>query len=283
VETIARVSARVFVGLSLCFAIACEDDALADDIRRVFATLAAAGDDERAGGPSVRYRVDVDPAGRCTLGRDGETLLSGATRAELVDLLTWDVNQRVADTSAAHILFHAGAVELGGRGVLIPGVSGSGKSTLTAALVRRGSSYLTDELVAMTADGGRLLPFPKALALDERSLGVLGMEPGAGCRGAGSVHVVIDALRPGATGTACTPGALVFPRYRPGVSGAPVPMTRADALLELLTNTVNLGDHGGGGLRVLADLVERCPAYALDVADLDLACDAVRAAVGEAG
>ncbi len=42
---------------------------------------------------------------------------------------------------------HAGCVAKEGRGLLLAGTSGSGKSTLTAALVRDGWDFLSDDTV----------------------------------------------------------------------------------------------------------------------------------------
>ena len=49
------------------------------------------------------------------------------------------------------LVFHAGAVSDGRTAVLLPAASNHGKSTLTAALVRDGLQYLTDEAAAVTA------------------------------------------------------------------------------------------------------------------------------------
>jgi hypothetical protein len=49
---------------------------------------------------------------------------------------------------------HAACVARGGRGVLLAGMSGSGKSTLTAALVRDGWDFLSDDTVFVTRQAG---------------------------------------------------------------------------------------------------------------------------------
>jgi hypothetical protein len=49
---------------------------------------------------------------------------------------------------------HAGCVAREGRGVLLAGTSGSGKSTLTAALVKDGWDFLTDDMVFLTRQAG---------------------------------------------------------------------------------------------------------------------------------
>lgn len=61
--------------------------------------------------------------------------------------------------------FHAGAVELGGRAVLLIGDKGSGKSTLSLFLGYQGGNYLGDEVALIRYEDARLVPFPKAATI----------------------------------------------------------------------------------------------------------------------
>jgi hypothetical protein len=51
---------------------------------------------------------------------------------------------------------HAGCVANGARGAVIAGPSGSGKSTLVLALADRGLDYLSDDMIFLTDDRGRI-------------------------------------------------------------------------------------------------------------------------------
>ena len=83
------------------------------------------------------------------------------------------MNRAAADAGADNLLFHSGAVEADGTGVLLPGASGSGKSTLTAGLVRAGLGYLTDELAALHMTSGKLVPYPKPITVKPGSFAAL--------------------------------------------------------------------------------------------------------------
>ena len=52
---------------------------------------------------------------------------------------------------------HAGAVGIGGRGLLILGPSGAGKSALALALMGLGARLVADDRVILRVEDGRLL------------------------------------------------------------------------------------------------------------------------------
>ena len=54
----------------------------------------------------------------------------------------------------------AGAVAIGGCGLLIEGAPGSGKSSLALALIDRGAALIGDDGVALSLRGGRLWAAP---------------------------------------------------------------------------------------------------------------------------
>jgi hypothetical protein len=73
----------------------------------------------------------------------------------------------VAEETTERTFVHAGVVAWEGRAIVIPGIAGSGKTTLTAALVRAGAGYLSDEY-ALIDDRGWVHPFPKPLFVRKR-------------------------------------------------------------------------------------------------------------------
>src|SRR6266571_635115 len=75
-----------------------------------------------------------------------------------------ELRKLVADLSRREIFVHAGVVEWRGRAIVIPGKTFTGKSSLTAAFVRAGARYLSDEYALIDAEG-RVRPYPKPLSL----------------------------------------------------------------------------------------------------------------------
>lgn len=62
---------------------------------------------------------------------------------------------------------HAGAVELAGKVVLLPGEGGTGKTTLTLALSGEGWTYLSDDLIALDLATNEIVPLPKPLSIKD--------------------------------------------------------------------------------------------------------------------
>jgi hypothetical protein len=142
-----------------------------------------------------------------------------ASEIVLSDLELW-----VAEHARRQVFVHAGCVVADGRAIVLPGRSMSGKSSLTAALIRAGASYWSDEYAVIDARG-QVRPYPRELAIrpyeggpsHRVAAGDIGAPAGRGPRPVGLVAVL---------------------RYD-GTSGWNVEgLTRGQAVLELLDNTV---------------------------------------------
>lgn len=83
------------------------------------------------------------------------------------------INQ-AAIGEVAHFATHAAVVARGNRVVAFPAESGGGKTTLAAASLLSGFSYVSDEALILD-DSGRVMPYPKPLALSQWSCHALGL------------------------------------------------------------------------------------------------------------
>jgi hypothetical protein len=176
-------------------------------------------------------------------------------------------------------LFHSGAIEADGTGVLFPGASGSGKSTLTAGLVRAGLGYLTDELAALHMTSGKLVPYPKPITVKPGSFAVLadigpdaGPAPGSSPWAGREWQVAVGEGTGRAIGTPCVPGFVIVPRHDAGAATTLSPLSDTQAFFGLAVNAVNLVAHGSAGTHVLGRLAHECQCFSLTFSDLDEAC-----------
>lgn len=110
----------------------------------------------------------------------GWAVVSGTTTfcegSALPGVLLSAVNGAVL-ARTSYLAVHAGVVAVEGRNVAFPGRSGVGKSTLTAACLRRGCDYLSDEALCLDPETALVHPFPRPLALDARSWSLLADAP----------------------------------------------------------------------------------------------------------
>ncbi len=143
-----------------------------DDLAIVPALLAALpplcrAEDFRAGDASLTVlsrHIPDRPLNRAIEERDHHIGGLGASRNELVGEFEAHLRFGLAQFARDVVAIHAGAVAWRGCAIIIPGTSYSGKSTLTAALIKAGADYITDEHVLLDPSG-LLLPWPKPLSI----------------------------------------------------------------------------------------------------------------------
>jgi hypothetical protein len=125
-----------------------------------------------AAAPSFLLHVTAEEQGEMELLKDGVPLLASSDGGEMAGA----VFQAVLEGVHAGIdwlgLMHGAAVARDDGAILIPGASGAGKSTLAAFLAAQGYSYLSDDLIALRADG-RVMPWPTPFSIKRGSWPVL--------------------------------------------------------------------------------------------------------------
>lgn len=111
--------------------------------------------------------VTVSPDARTAVGQvDGRLMWSIIlpARAPLGTLLGQIVGT-VATLLTRLLFVHAGVVALENRGMILVGESGAGKTSAVAALLRRGATYLSDEIALLDPAAGVVIPFTLPLAM----------------------------------------------------------------------------------------------------------------------
>jgi hypothetical protein len=143
----------------------------------------------------------------------------------------------VAETAPRHAFVHAGVLGWRDRAIVIPGSSQSGKSTLTAALVRAGATYYSDEY-AVINNHGHVLPFARRLELRQPD-------------GQPKQKVTAESLG-GATGSKPLPlGLVVETSYRAGSRWRPRRGTNGLAALALMSHAVPIQRRPAWTMRLL--------------------------------
>lgn len=205
----------------------------------------------RSTGGAERMWAATEHRGQWTGQVDGEALLDAADPMLVAEGLLSDLELWVAEHAVDRVFLHAGCVALDGRAIVIPGRTMSGKTSLTAALVRAGAAYCSDEYAVLDARG---LVHPYARPLSVRPYD-----------GAPPRRVPVADLG-GETATEPLPiGLVAHLRYEPGFCEQR-DVTAGEATLLLVDNCVS---------------VRRQPAEALDA--ITAAVRSARAVAGTRG
>ena len=176
-------------------------------------------------------------------------------------------------------LLHGAALARNRHGFALAGSAGAGKSTLAAGLVAAGFDYLADDLVALSAPDALIVPWPLPLSLKPGSLEALtsrlpqlATAPRYRTKGMDARLLIPDAGAWDAEPVKLR--TLIFPRFTAGGAPEARRLSSFEALQNLLTDRVWLGDPITEQ-RVAAFLawLDATPAYALTYGTLD---DAIR-------
>lgn len=191
-------------------------------------------------------------------------------------LFEWGLNWCVATASGAHTVIHSAVVEREGLALVLPGSPGSGKSTLCAALALTDWRLLSDELTIISQVDGLVQPAPRPISLKNKSIDIIR----AYVPSAELTQPVTDTHK-GSIAYARPPrsaieaqncpvpiGYVVFPKYLAGAQLDFEPLTRAEALSELMENTFNVGLLGADGFTALAKAIANAKCYAVEYGDL---------------
>lgn len=199
-------------------------------------------------------------------------LYFGESRYELAYTLMGEVLYHCIAANKSQHALHAGAVHMGGHGIILPGSSGKGKSTLTAWLCGQGYQYLTDELIFL-GDDGKMTPFTRPVNLKTR-------EPVVSDKFA---EKNVDHILFSDDGAAMIPhrllnnefspqtpivSSILFPEYKKGAATQFKPVSPAQSVFMLLQSHVNARNLPSHGIASLSNIARKCQSFSLIYSDL---------------
>ncbi len=166
----------------------------------------------------------------------------------------------VAENTSEYLFVHAGAVAIGGLGLVLPGRTHAGKSTLVRSLVEAGAVYYSDEY-AVFDDEGRMHPYARPLGIRDPD-GVVEKVP-------------VDVIG-GVTGEDPTRVALVASLvYSPDSSWDVASLPAGSSILRLFGNTVLARAQSARALSIFAKVAENASAIAGSRGDASAAAAAL--------
>jgi hypothetical protein len=230
-----------------------------------------------------KYKFVITSEGICSLSRDNHMLYEGGIEGDAAGILIDNMIHDLAADCAAGPVFHAAALAIYGKGVILPAKSGYGKSTLTAWLAQGEYDYLTDELVLIEAETLRIIGLHRPLYLRAPLLQFVaehigerqkaqrdGYDKGL-FRSQRGMLVHIDHLRANNLYSQPAVTQIVFPRYLAKAPPRLERLSEAHACMRLMEHMVNARNLKNHGVQLASRLARRVPAYVLTYDDLDSA------------
>jgi len=193
-----------------------------------------------AGQPDVRICLDASD-GKYRLFAHDVLVASAPDARDLVVELIRVLDETVVKNLAALHAVHAGAIQWGGRVVLLPGKSHVGKSALVAELLRQGATYFSDEYALIDGEG-LAHPYPRPMLLRDG--------------GPHQIPALAEEWHAAVADTSAPVALILFLVYEPNGDWSTEAIPQGMALLNLLENTPH----------VLADSAEMVTSFQRAVA-----------------
>jgi hypothetical protein len=195
--------------------------------------------------PEIRLEVRDD--GESVLLVNGREQLRTGDSGQLIGGLNQAILEQVYPEIEWLALIHGGAMSRNGAGFAVPAACGSGKTTLIAYLIaEKGYTYVADDMIAIAAPDGQIVPWPMPLSLKEGSWQVLaqsyrGLESFPQYRTQrGESRQILPP--PGAWDSGPVPmRGIIFPSYVEGATAELTRLTAFQALERLLSDRIWLG------------------------------------------
>lgn len=208
---------------------------------------------------------------------DGEIPFKPLAANQAFALLEWGMNWCIYNHAHHFLIIHGAVLERNGKAILLPAPSGSGKSTLCGALMSRGWRLLSDELILIDPDDGKITPLGRPVSLKNRSIDVLRtFAPG---------HYISAPIHDTAKGSVAhmkstsdsmlrvdervAPHWVIFPQYMENQEATLTPLGKTDVFMALVENAFNYNILLEKGFVSLARLVDSITGFKATYGSLD--------------
>ena len=215
------------------------------------------------------------PDGQTALIYDGVERVRSSDSALLMGGLWQTILEIIHPACMWLALIHGAVIAREGSGIALCAPSGSGKTTLTAALINGGFDYFADDLVAVTAPNGTVLPWPLPLGVKSGSETVLAPYCPTLAQARRYRTKGIDArlLVPAESTWYADPvplRTLVFPRFSEGAAPSLERISCVSAVERLLADRIWIGNPiTADRVEVFLNWLRQTPAYTCIYGKLD--------------
>ncbi|MFQ5963288.1 MAG: hypothetical protein ACE5KZ_03280 [Candidatus Scalinduaceae bacterium] len=170
---------------------------------------------------------------------------------DILDNIHKEVIYQLIQANPELLWLHAGAAAYQDCAVVFPGAWGRGKSTIVTSLCENGWSYLSDDIVPIDLNSGKVIPFFRTPTIRKNSGQKMSLSSLEELQ-----KLEIDLKQNRLCREPMPISGIIFPFYSHGSSARLVPYSPAVATLELLGSCMNYENHREGAVRQLCNLVK---------------------------
>jgi len=243
--------------LDTVFRVVSED---AETARRIATHLIGFERTDRPARAAHIIQITLDDEGTVTAHNDCRRFSS--TTGDWDRLLTsvMAVINNAAIHRCADFAVHSSVVGANERIIALPATTGGGKTTLAAALVRAGLSYISDEALVLDEDG-RVIAYPKPMALSPWSAEAVGLGHGGHER----LAIPQDLSGEFGKGGGVLTDVVVSQRGYDAPDLEPIP--RSETVPALLTHSFNHYKNPERAFRIVTEVARKAQAWRLTYGD----------------
>lgn len=216
---------------------------------------------------SAEVRIEIT-GNQAKLLVDGRVMDTRPESFKLLRKLYREVVRRYIDIHPDLIWLHAGSATSDSGALVLPGSWGRGKSSLILELVRRGWSFMSDDVVPLDPFSGVVLPFPATPHVRNKTDKELSRDR------LGEIEKSVVPLDADTVADGPVPlSMIVMPHYEKGAETELQPLRPAEAVGELLENCLSFAKNEDATIRQLCTLVETLPVFRIRFDDFAEATD----------
>jgi hypothetical protein len=246
-----------WVILDTVFRVVSEDE---ETVRRIADHLIGFEKTDRPARAAHIIQITLDDKGTVTAHNDCRRFSSATSEWDRLLTSVVAVINNAAIHRCKNFAVHSSVVDAKGRTIALPATTGGGKTTLAAALVRTGLSYISDEALVLD-EGGRVIAYPKPMALSPWSAEAVGLHHGEHER----LAVPRDLGGEFGKGGGALTDVVVSQHGHDAASLEPIP--RSETVPALLTHSFNHYKNPERAFRIVTKVAREAQAWRLTYGD----------------
>lgn len=193
----------------------------------------------------------------------------------------------IEDFQSSFYFLHASAVSKEDAAIIFPALPQAGKTSILIGMLKRGFSYLGDDLAPVHHENAHVYPYPTALCVKESGVKLFDELENL-CQSNNLINqngrntwlIPVQNIANCYISEDCQIRFIVFPKYFPECSTRIIPISRSDSCIRLMHLAHSFRLHREKSLDVVDKMVRHSECFELIHCDINVALDDISKIVG---